>query len=493
VQTIKLQMSNQIPLLEILTTALAASSRTAVEATAGFLLKESVVDQVVGVTLDSFRAQAKAGGEAFFFNAIQQDNQNRQQQGDATIRKDLTGRLRTLKYDVKPILFTAFNLNLGFDYIRMPNAAGLNLGYKTDRVFSSGGTIESGSLGQQLGLKGTASDVLDLGLGILGVRSNVRIANFTTGTVTYANAQGVELIGPDGKPVQAPLQIGFTQIDLGYDLGFALGEKAAQAYIEELTVGARYFRYALPRILYELENIIPPNPDGSSSPNKDLRYLNETFPQTVPSIYYMGGFTARFGKGDAAALAPYGEMGIYGGAGPTTYSLRKGKAVDCSNGAVPGDKQVCVDNFSAERTNENETAWGINASLALGLRIRLAKPGRRFRLNGEVVYRAELIYANATASNSDTGKERQIDFGTADLFHGPRFNLVGEFLSVRALPGVLWGNGGPLQPTPGQEREGQRPGTSLERWAFAAHARGKGADGAAPRAAPLHPPAPPTV
>ena len=63
-----------------------------------------------------------------------------------------------------------------------------------------------------------------------------------------------------------------------------------------------------------------------------------------------------------------------------------------------------------------------------GARVRLVKPGRRFRLNGEVLIRGELIYANTQASSTDdSGKQTAIDFGTADLFWGPRFNLVGEF------------------------------------------------------------------
>ncbi len=424
IDSIKERMSRQTRLLELLTSALVASGKTSVEATAGFVLKESVVDQVVGVTLDSFRAQAKAGGEAFFFQGLRQDDRSdAQAQGQqSNVKKDLTGRLRTLNYDVKPILFTAFNLNLGFDYIRLPNAVGLNFGYKTDRVFSSGGTIESGSLGQQLGLKGAASDALDFGLGVLGVRSSVRLANFTTGTVSYADAAGNNLLGPDGKPISAPLQISFTQVDLGYDVAFALGEKAGKYYIEELIVGGRYFRYELPRILYELENQLPPE-----SEQKDFRYLNETLPQSVPSIYYMGGLTARFGKGEAAAFSPFGELGFYAGGGPTSYTLRNNKAIECSAGQTPGANQECVDSFGTPGTNVSATAIGFDTSLALGLRIRLAKPGRRFRFNGEVVYRAELIYANASAASSDTGKERTIDFGNADLFHGPRFNLVGEF------------------------------------------------------------------
>jgi hypothetical protein len=265
---LKEKMTRQTRLLELMTEALAATSKTTVEATAGFALKESVVDQVVGVTFDSFRINGKAGGEAFFYKALQQDKQTQNQQGDSKVNKDYTGALRRLTYDVKPILFAAFNLDLGFDYIRLPNAAKLNFGYKTDRVFSSNGSIDnSGNLAQSIGVKGVASDVLDLGLGILGVKTAFKRASFTAGTVRYVDFNSGQAIGDPRNPtapLEAPFQIQYTQIDVGYDIAFLLGEKAGKAYIEELVVGGRYFDYSLPRILYELEN---QSPAGSDTKN----------------------------------------------------------------------------------------------------------------------------------------------------------------------------------------------------------------------------------
>jgi hypothetical protein len=73
---------------------------------------------------------------------------------------------------------------------------------------------------------------------------------------------------------------------------------------------------------------------------------------------------------------------------------------------------------------------------------------------------------------------------------------AGQKLKIEGLalaaPRELLGNGGLAHPTPAARKGwGCAPGASRKRWACAAHARGKGADGAAPRAAPLHPPAPP--
>jgi hypothetical protein len=291
---LKEKMTRQTRLLELMTEALAVSSQTTVEATAGFALKESVVDQVVGVTLDSFRVNAKAGAEALFYRAIQQPTKPGDSQGDGSDSKqgtrDYTGALRRLSYDVKPILFAAFNLDLGFDYIRLPNAAKLNVGYKTDRVFSSNGSIDnSGSLAQSIGIKGAASDVLDLGLGILGVKTAFKRANFTAGTVRYVDYTTGQALGDPrnpSSPLEAPFQIQYTQIDVGYDIAFLLGEKAGRAYIEELVVGGRYFDYALPRILYELENQASPGSDPNNPPPPMYTYFNESVPQTVHSKYY---------------------------------------------------------------------------------------------------------------------------------------------------------------------------------------------------------------
>jgi hypothetical protein len=429
---VQTQIETRTKLLDLLTHALLerGGDGLTMDETPGFRLKESALSQVIGVTGNNFHAHARAGAEAFLFSALRQNDQT--QSEDGKTRKDLTGRLRTLRYDVKPILLTSASVAFGFDYGKITNALGLNLGYKTDRVFSSGGSVETGSLSKELGVGGAASDALDLGLGVFGVRSNVRLATFNTGTVTYADAAGNELVDTQGKPVRAAMQIHFTQIDLGYDLGFLLGDSAKTYAIEELTVGARYFKYELPRILYELENVAP-----AGSDSQDLRYRNESRPQSVPSTYYMGGLTSRFGRYARGAVvppdtifSPFFELGFYVGGGPTSYRLRKNKAVACSSGQAPSPSSgtECVDDLSGENApGTKATAIAFDVALALGARVRLAQPGSRFRLSGEAVYRAELLYANTTASSDDNGVSRQIDFGNADLFHGPRLNLVGDF------------------------------------------------------------------
>ncbi|RYE83247.1 MAG: hypothetical protein EOO75_19565, partial [Myxococcales bacterium] len=333
IQTIRDDVTRQVHLLELLTVALAAGGRVSVARTAGFALGETLAETAVGLTLDSFHAETRAGGEAFFFSALKLGEKNDTDTGGGrTIRKDLTGRLRTLSYDVKPIVFAAFQLSMGLDHGRLRNALGLDLGYKTDRVWSSGGSIENRGFAEQLGVSGAASDVLNLGLGVFGVKTAVRVARFTSGTVTLADADGNAVRGSDGGAIRAPLRISFTQVDLGYDLAFLFSE-STRSYLEELSVGARYFRYDLPRILYELEVTRP------SDTVENQVYKNESAPQRVPSTYYMGGATARFGRGAEPAFSPFGELGFYIGGGPTSYRLRPGKAVACASGAAPAAGQ----------------------------------------------------------------------------------------------------------------------------------------------------------
>src|SRR5262249_16661846 len=63
--TIKDQLSEQIPYLEAMTESLAKAKGSSLDDTAGFILHETIVDQVAGITFDSFRANLRAGGELF--------------------------------------------------------------------------------------------------------------------------------------------------------------------------------------------------------------------------------------------------------------------------------------------------------------------------------------------------------------------------------------------------------------------------------------------
>ncbi|MBI2391636.1 MAG: hypothetical protein HYV09_18755 [Deltaproteobacteria bacterium] len=401
VSGIKERFLRQVVVLEGLTKILATALKTSVDDSPGFALTESVVDQIVGITLDSFRLDVKAGGEAFIFSSIataaQQSSSS--EDGSKTETVDYRGRSFKLDYRVQPIILTSARLDLVLDWIRLPGVFQLGFGYSTDRVYKSGGEIEHSSLSKQLGLKSAASDVFDIGLGLLGIRSSARIARFTGGEVRQVQATDIGTI-----VARAPLQLEMTQIDVGYDILFALADEKTKSWLEELVLGVRYFRYQLPRILYELRNT-------STDPNhKTFVFSRESPIQPVESRYYMGGFTARAGVGEAPRFSPWFDMSLFGGAGPSSFYFLR----DPLGGDVP-------DNREPAKT----VAWVVNGGLGIGLRWRLLPRGFRARLDLRASYRADFVYTSINRDQTVAGEERRTDFGSVDVFHGPAIAIRG--------------------------------------------------------------------
>lgn len=396
----------ELPVLEKLTDTLAERTGIPREKTAGFTLRESIVDQIVGVQLDAITVHAKLDSELMFFHQL----------GTNGASGNYTGRTRRLEYSVKPVAMIGGRVIVAFDWLHMANAASLNGGFNTDRLFSTNGSISSsGSLGNQLGLEGFVSDVLDIGVGLLGVRTRLKNATFTAGEVREISVS--PLSGQDvGVTRKAPLQLSYTQLDIGYDVAFLMPELSGKYWIEELLVGFRYMNYQLPRILYELRDTAPPG-----SENQNFTFDRESTPQTLSSKYFMGGGTFRFGQGEGRAASLFGDLGVYGGAGPTSYYfLADTKAPD-----VEGN-----------RTEQRPTSLVLDISASLGGRIRLTPRKSRFRVLLEGQYHAEAVTQTIVSEIRETRKQdggsvitvgKKIDFGGTDVFHGPRLQLVGVF------------------------------------------------------------------
>jgi hypothetical protein len=363
-----------------------------VEKSPGFELTESVVDQIVGITLDSFRVDLRAGGDALIFSSIGEADRK----GDAY---DFRGRKFKLDYRIDPIILLSARLDIVLDWIRMPGAANLGFGYSTDRVYSSGGKIEQSSLTQQLGVEGIASDIIDAGLGLLGVRSSVRIANFTAGKVNQVQATNIT-----NTVASAPLQLKYTTVDLGYDILWAWDNEKVKAWMEELVIGARYYEYTLPRIVYELE-------DTGTGGNQRFTFRRETPAQPVTTQFYMLATSARFGVGDAPRWSPYLDLGFAGGAGPTRFYF----LFDPNQPDSPANRDIA-----------KEIAIGLNGTGALGLRWRLLPRGSRLRLDLRAEYRGSLIYTIVTRdAQTLDGRALRTDFGQFDIFHGPQLAVRG--------------------------------------------------------------------
>lgn len=395
------RFNRHVAALQVMTSVLAKALKTSVGDSPGFALGESIVDQIVGITLDSFRLDVRAGGDAFFYNAI--GTADHTSSSDGKVKYDYRGRRYKLDYRVEPIVLAGARLDLSLDWIRMPGVANLGFGYSTDRVYRSGGAVENTSLVQQLGIDGPASDVLDAALGVLGVRSSVRVAKFTAGEVLQVQATNV-----DNVISRAPLQLSQTQVDLGYDILWALDDARLKANVEELVVGGRYFEYTLPRIVYELPNV-------SNDPAvKDYRFFpfgRESPAQPVTSRYFMGGVTARIGQGEAPRWSPFVDVGLFGGAGPTRFYFLRDAAQPDADG---------------NRDTARDVSFVFNGQLGLGLRWRLLPRGSRLRLDLRALYNANFVYAKINRLGTVNGREVTTDFGALDIFHGPSIAIRGS-------------------------------------------------------------------
>jgi hypothetical protein len=137
--------------------------------------------------------------------------------------------------------------------------------------------------------------------------------------------------------------------------------------------------------------------------------------QPVTSQYYMLGATARFGQGEGPRWSPFLDLGVYGGAGPTSFYFLKPHIAVTPDNDVP-----------ANRDNVHDAAFVFNGHTGLGLRWRLFPRGWRVRLDLRALYAADFLYSAIHRSASPDGHARTTDFGAFDVFHGPSLALRGS-------------------------------------------------------------------
>ncbi|WP_437731236.1 hypothetical protein [Sorangium sp. So ce1335] len=379
--------------------ALAVPARTPLEDTAGFEMQESLLEQGKAISLDAVHLRLKSDVELLFFHQIASPNSS----GGIN---DYRGRTRRLTYDVDPVFMVGGRAMITYDFEHVRDAARLNAGFKTDRLFSAGGDIRhDGSLGQLIGLNGVASDVFDIGADLVGLRTSLKVARFTSGNVAEI-AVDPATDRDAGVVASAPFQLLVRQVDVGFDVTKLFPEAADDLYLEELLAGFRYMDYKLPRIFYELRERDP----GKG----DIYVFERQSPaQSVTSRFYQGGFSLRLGSGEWPRLAPFGDLGLYGGAGPVRYAF---------SGELPG----------GEREGGEATMIAFSGNLSVGLRLRLTSYLSRLRLLTELSYNVEAVGQgivsgiNATRRGDETTYTigRKIDIGGFDLFHGPRLLAV---------------------------------------------------------------------
>jgi hypothetical protein len=347
----------------------------------GFQFKDGLVDDIVGFAWDSVHVDLQAGGEALYYAALADDEQQTDSKGNTY---DYTGRLTRLEYKVEPIILAHAELSFKLDWAHFADAAGLKLGYATNRMYKSGGDIGTGSLASELGVKGAVSEALDAALAVGGVKSSVRIAHFTHGTVRDILVAGGSLLA------EAPLTFDMTQIDLGYDIAPQQG-----TLLKTFTIGFRYFDYTLPRILYEFVNTTP------GADHAAYVFSRETPPQAIRTRLYMADFAARVEKQVTPHFAPYLNIDFAVGYGPTSYYFLRDQ-----NGN------------DVESNQDHTSSYGgaVGFAGAVGFRWRLAGPEARLNAYLDAYYHAQIL---SSFLDSKNGGDTVVNVGAKDVFHGP--------------------------------------------------------------------------
>ena len=129
----------------------------------------------------------------------------------------------------------------------------------------------------------------------------------------------------------------------------------------------------------------------------------------------MIGAAARFGQGEGPRWSPWLDLGIYGGAGPTSFYFLKPHMPVTAQNDVP-----------ANRDNVSDVAFVLSGHTGLGLRWRLFPRGWRVRMDLRALYQADFLYSTIHRSASPDGRARTTDFGALDVFHGPSLALRGS-------------------------------------------------------------------
>jgi len=354
--------------------------------TVGFAYRGQLVAEVARSVWDSVHVEANAGGELFFYDAMEREGNS---SGDTTY--DYTNRVYKLRYHVDPIALASARLSASVDGSRIADLVGLNLNYATNRMYKSGGDIQEGSLAAELGIKSAWSDALDAALLVAGVKASVRIAQFTSGTVDLVQ------IADDSTIATFPFAFKLRQINLGYDFARHL-----EPPLRALTLSVGYFDYTLPRVLYEFENVTPDTDTAT------YVYARESPPQAVRSRFAMVGIGAEsewplVGR----LLGVFGVRGALGG-GPISYYFLEDEA-------LPDEES------NRDRTERSTT--GIDAGATLGVRYRFTRPDTRLSLHFDAAYQALFIVSEVVSKESATA----VNSGSTDIFHGPTASLGGAF------------------------------------------------------------------
>jgi hypothetical protein len=292
-------------------------------------------------------------------------------------------------------VLAAFSLNLGFDLLGRPDLLQLSLGYQTDRLAGSGGRLDRGRDAlEALGLEGSASDLVSAGLSLAGVRTQVEVAQFHQGRARLIDVPNDTVVGT------SPLTLERLKVDFTYNLLMALDEPIIAGWLDNLDVGLRYMRYALPRIAYRWGART-----GGDGRTRNV-VIAESDPQVMETEAYQAGLMARGAWNISERWRMPLAVGVYFGVGPTQYRPEP------------------------QAARETDILGVVTFPLMTGLAYTFTAPQSELQVDLQLAYNLEIIGITPVEDllgDEDDPDPNESVFGGTDFFHGPLAQLTVGF------------------------------------------------------------------
>lgn len=317
---------------------------------------------------------------------------------------EVYGATNRLAFQVKPILLAGMSARLGFPDRKGWEDLGLDGSYETDRAYSSGGTVQTTQLNQQLGVSSAYSDIFAAALNVVGVRGEIEFATFTNGRVQIQDVA-------TGTPfADAPLVFTRVRADATLNLSryFIDADSAVvrpEAERSSLFLRVTHYELRLPRIVYltQRQSYTPP---GASQPREIDVVVVETPAQNIDVSFTGVGATYRWAmaRGEIGLVAA--DATLVPGLGQVSYYLpaRLGEP------AGPGN-----------RLDRDDFLFGLVGRLGLTAQAALLRGDFSIHVVGSML--GEEYLANATIKGDPGGT-----IGFRDTFFS-------AFLHVRAQYG----------------------------------------------------------
>lgn len=277
-----------------------------------------------------------------------------------------------LKYKIDPVFMAAFHAGAYWKFLSFAGD------YKTDRVFRRGGSVEQGEdVASKLTENKTASEILQLGIGIFDLKTSFRTVQFDSGTVYVLDNK------TNDHKSSGQMKLNIITVDIMYEF-HPLGKN----FPLSIAPGYRFMDYRIPRIVYRFEDTTPGDTDT-------WVYKDETEPQEIRTRSHMGGFLTDFG--------PKAQGGKY--------------ALICAAGMYLGPNRT---KFSLGDSEKNPMLFTIAGNFKLGGSIRLFDSLAKADLR--IMYDLNVINtSSAETNNTVNGKQSESTvkyvFGSTDYYH----------------------------------------------------------------------------